>query len=256
MAEDDKLLDFSKYRSREIVQHLSEILSLPGRFFSIIKTTTIVVVVAVAAAGIGAHLTESPSWVLWGGMGYGLVIGVLLGLVAAILWLIHRELGHAEGILRVLLDTSRTVVKDIHELKSDPSKRPSGGQIVRGVYDKVILPGLDEAASQQGLLSVPLKWALHSTLGRGVKMLVARVDKKAEEVGETPEKPPEVDPAEAAENTGRLFTKLAKSLEVGDAFIQKTGSVLRKLMMPLWFAFFCLCGLAVLPFVLVLHWSQ
>lgn len=256
MADDDKLLDFSKYRSREIVQHLSEILSLPGRFFSIIKTSTLVVVVAVGSAGFFAHVTDSPSWVLWGGMGYGLVVGVLLGLVAAVLWLIHRELGHAEGILAVLLSTSSTVVDDIRQLKNDPSKRPTGGQIVRGVYDEVIMPGLEEAAAQQGLLGLPLKWMLHRTLGRGVKMLVARVEKKAEEVGEVQEPTPEVVPSEAPENASQLLEKLGRSLQVGDVFIRKTGSVLRKMMVPLWCAFFGLCLLAVLPFALVLHGAQ
>lgn len=175
-------LDLKKYRTGELTEQLTELISIPGAVFKVIVTALQVVS---AAAGLIIILTffTDLSGLLWLGLSlYLLLIALVIGLALGLLRVAYRSLGNIEAILCLIFDIAENVAVDSEQLQSGQVRPPTGSELIAQVFDDVVAPTLQKVLRAAfGLFGWPMYLIYHGTINKGVRMVLKRVEPELSE---------------------------------------------------------------------------
>lgn len=245
--------DFSKYRSRDIVDKLSEILNIRGSFSNVVRTAAylefalFVVFIAICILISDLAILEAVFLSV-----LILLVGIVLGVPLGLLRVVHKSLANIEGVLTILLDSSNHAALDFAAMRSGDVEIPSGKEIVTGMYEQVIMPSIEEVVAEAfGFLGKPILWMYRKTIGAAVNRLL--IAAHVEEHGVTDERisAEELNTAEVDQAVQALSDEAKPALR----FIDSAKSVVKSIagglrsyaIRPLYFVFWCLLILALSP---------
>ena len=248
-----KKFDFSKYRSREIVDKLSEVLNIRGSFVNVIRTAScleftllvVFVVVCVLIADL-AFLEMALLSVLI------LLVGIVLGVTLGLLRVVHQSLANIEGVMAILLDSSKLAALDFAAMRSGDVEIPSGKEIVTGMYEQVIMPSIEEVVSEGfGFLGTPILWMYRKTIGGAVNRLLIASHVKEHGITDERTSAAELNTEEVDQAVQALSDESKPALRYIDSAKQVVASIAGGLrsyaIRPLYFVFWCLLILALSP---------
>ena len=245
--------DFSKYRSRDIVNKLAEILNIRGSLANVISTAAYLVLVLFAVF--------IAFWILVSDLAllevaflsiFILLVGIVLGVPLGLLRVVHKSLANIEGVLTILLDSSNHAALDFAAMRSGDVEIPSGKEIVTGMYEQVIMPSVEEVVSEAfGFLGKPILWMYRKTIGGAVSRLLiaARVKEDGvidQRVSFEELNTPEVDQAVQA-LSDRAKPALRFIASANSIVTSIAGGLRSYAIRPLYFVFWCLLLLALSP---------
>jgi hypothetical protein len=247
-------LDLSKYRTGALVEHLIELISIPGSLILIILTTfllMIAVVITVMIMFYNARLSGM-MWIVT--CGYSLLCAAVLGPLLGILRLTYRGLGNTEEILKIILGIAQQAAIDNENLQSGTARMPSGPELVGQVYDGVVLPALGQAVGGAfSIFGTPILWMYRRTIGSAVRYLLRKVEPPqltAEQETQI-QNGLEQGIATAANYSGRIQKYTSRATAV----VSSIGGGLRiYIMRPLFLLFGGLLLVAALPIILYRIW--
>jgi hypothetical protein len=175
-------IDFSKYRTDELFEQVSEILNPGAIAWKIFCWVAFWLLVTCAAAVALFAWQVHWSWLLVSiplSMLFGLLGGLLFGVARAIRSAIDRF----SQLLSLIMQIVQHVVVDCRDLKTGKQQLPSRSELVYAVYAQVMLPTIEKVVCNRfGFLAKPFFWAYRLTLGRLVRVFIKQdVEQKTEE---------------------------------------------------------------------------
>ena len=168
-------LDLKKYRTGELTQELTELISIPGAILKVFVTTIQVTLVVVVVVLLMLFFVEASGLEWFFTSIYSLVMAVIAGFVLGLIRVVYRSLGNIEQILRLILGIAQNVAEDAGQLQSGEVRAPSGSELVAQVYDDVVAPTLQKVvAGVFGWFGGPLYWVYNRTINASIKMVLKR----------------------------------------------------------------------------------
>ena len=166
------VIDFKKYRSPELAESVTEIVSVGAKFVGGLKTMFFAFVAFLLLVGIlfwikGGFATFTLAF------GYSIFAGAAFSLVMAIASVVKRSLSEMEQLVGLLFSTTNQIAQDVSSLGQGDVALPSARELVEGVYGDVLLPAVEQVvASSLGFVGSPLLFAYRMTLGRIVRKTI------------------------------------------------------------------------------------
>lgn len=251
VADEPVVLDLSKYKSRELVQKVMDLISIQdafGRLSIAIALAELATFIAMIALFYGSTFGYV-GWFLT--CAYALVAGFVYGVVIGLLRIASAALGHLEEILRLNLEIGRTAIADAANLKSGKARPPSGAELIEMVHDQVMWPIVEEVISEMlGFVGKPLLWIYRRTIASAVRYVIKLVDRLSltnERESQVQQKAKEAlfDYAKYAESTDAY-------LVAGLGVVEKAGKTIRSYVMrPFYIIFFICLSISVIPLLVV-----
>ena len=244
-------IDLAKYRSGDLADRVVDLVGVPKAFRRIAKTAALGALLSVVACCLIFHYSQMTAIPLLVVCAYALVMGVVFGVVLAVLGVLATAAKSVDSILRIVFEITGDVAKDYERIQSGSAQLPSGGELVEQVYEGVVLPVMDKAvAGAFGFLSAPLLWIYHRTVGLGIRYVIKRMARS---------RPSSEEEQKIAVATTGGMAAVAKDSETIRTYTSSAaelvGSVGGKIrffaMLPLYVAFAVSLTVAVVPIVLV-----
>ncbi|MFC1597580.1 hypothetical protein ACFL5Q_06555 [Planctomycetota bacterium] len=244
-------IDLAKYRTGDLAEQLIDLISVPKAFRRIAKATSFgafLSVVACCLILVYSEMTGVTSLII---CAYALAIGLIFGLILAVLRVLAAAAKNIESILQIVFEITGKVATDYEQVQIGKAQLPSGGELVEQVYDGVVLPVMEKAvASAFGVLQAPLLWTYHRTIGWAVRYVVRHV-KRREVTAE--------DEQQLAEEASGGMAVVARYSETIQAYTSSAaelvGNVGNKIrffaMLPLYIVFFVSLTVAIVPIIVV-----
>lgn len=246
-------LDFARYRSHELVEELSELISVPGRIVRVVRTAALVIAFTALACYLiheFAELSLIPSLII---CAYSLFASVYFGVSLGVLRVISNALRNLEAILQIVLHTTVEVAQDYDRARTGQLQLPASDEFVELVYGKVVLPALEQAVGESfRFLSRPILWCYRRTIGSSVHKLVARVNRSLAASQEEPATVPET--AEDSETVKSWFERVVTFTSTASRIAANLGRRLRTYaMLPLYFMYGVTVAIALIPVAAVIY---
>ena len=177
-------IDFSKYRTPELIETISNIISLPGALKSIFMWAfygllglVFVVSALLYFSGNMTFLTTAITEL------YAIPAGAVGGFAVGCAEFVRRSIGNMQKLVNLMLEITAQVTSDVVALSTGDKELPPPRDLANDVYEQVILKTLKEACGAVfGLLGTPVYWFYHLTLNQLVRVAINRVvsNKKVE----------------------------------------------------------------------------
>ncbi len=240
-------LDLSKYRSPELVDRIVELISIPKAIF---KIFCFAILGAVAFLVVGCLVfwgTDVSIWVRVLLVAGFTLIGFLCGGLFAIVWLIQNALTNIEGVLTIMLDTTRLAAGDYSNVRSGETELPSSGELFQQSYEQILAPSLETATKKAfGFLSRPMLWIYRRSIGSIVKNVIRRVS--SEKIDDTIQS---TATTSKLAGTEQYSTQVESFAERAKRVVESVGGKLKFIaLFPLYGLLFMIVGLAILGLVL------
>lgn len=246
--------DFAKYRSDELAESLAELISVPGRFLKVIRTTAVAIVLAVIACYLirtWSELSLIPFLLV---CAYSLVISVWLGVNLGVLRVISTALQNIESILKIVLEKTVEVAQDYDRTRSGELELPTCGELVELVYREVLVPVLERVVSRSFyFLAKPIRWCYRRTIGAALHKLVSRANRSSTSRAQEQESAAAVavEPESSESYVERVVRFTSRALDIAT----NLGRRLRTLaMLPLYIALGVSLTIAAIPVVVTVYY--
>jgi len=172
-------LDLAQYRTGDLVERLTELISVPKALRKVIATTLLFSSLCVFACFLISYFSELTRLPWLAICAYSLVAGFILGAILGILRIASTALLNVESILGIVLEITRAAATDYEKIQAGEVRMPSGGELVEQVYRDVVSPAIEQAiAGAFGFLGKPLLWTYHRTIGSAVRFMIGRVKRR------------------------------------------------------------------------------
>ncbi|MEM8670589.1 MAG: hypothetical protein AAGG48_23895 [Planctomycetota bacterium] len=214
-------IDFSKYRSEELITTIAATISLPGAIRSIIRWSIAGVALLVLLVGVVLKLIGGLSLLWWFVLeSYAAPAGSLVGLLLGLAEFVRRSLSNMTTLVDLLLETTMQVAIDARELSSGDTEMPPTRDLVEDVYEQVFLVIIREVLGTMfGFFAKPVYWLYHVTLNQMVRLAIRFIPRSEEESTElSPEflaKASEI--GETLDEQGRVVASLKWAKEKFDS---------------------------------------
>lgn len=251
-----KQLDLAKYRTDALVDHLVDLISVPGAIRKVLSTAVVTGLLALVACGLLREYAEL-SLLPWLAVSiYSLVASVALGTLLGLLRVVRAALGNIQSLLEQALEITGRAANDYQQLGSGALTLPTGEELFDQVHSRVLMPAVERAVSKTfGLLARPLLWAYRRTIGSAVSLVIKRASRNPQ-VAEQHKRIEQLTSSTVGEVAGyadavETFTMAATKV------VQRVGTRLRTLaMLPLWILFAVAALLACGPALLAWWLAQ
>lgn len=198
-------IDFSKYRTPDLIETIAEIIGLPGAIASIVKCALIGVAALVLVVWLLLYLTGSMT-LMWATIFevYSAPAGAIVGTAIGVAEFIRRSLSNMTKLVDLMLETTIQVAKDAQGLSKGDTEMPPTRDLVEDVYEQVILVITKQVLSKMfGFLAMPIYWVYHMTLNRLVRITIRLIPGDSEISAELSEKV-----SQSANESGRVIASL------------------------------------------------
>lgn len=238
-------MDLAAYDTAELRADIGEMLSVPGRVASGIRW---LVTIELASIALAVALTWGGGLPWWGVLGfalYGGVVGVLLGVVGAVLFLAREELQRAEDVLRAMLELCIRAVHDMDGVVRGEQAAPEPHEVLDAVWEQVFSPIITTVLTAQfRFVGAPVAWVMRRALGAVVAQASAALD------AWTPDQEEEV--VRVAAETSAGASRIVGAFTWGAKSVRTLAGALKGVLLPLWLLFGVLITLAAGPIGVVL----
>lgn len=177
-------IDFSKYRTPELIGTISSIISLPGAIKSIFTWALYGLLGLVFLVAAILYFTGNLTFIMTALIElYAIPAGTVGGIAIGCAEFVRRSLGNMQKLVNLVLETIARVTADVSSLATGDKELPPPRDLAHDVYGQVILPTLKEACGAVfGLLGIPIYWFYHLTLNQLVRVAINGVisNKKVE----------------------------------------------------------------------------
>lgn len=250
----DAGIDLARYRTGDLAERLTELLSVPEAFRKVAMTMLLLLLLSLGVCYLIHRYADVALLPMLLVSAYSLAMGVVFGFVLGILRVISTALQNVESILRIVLETTGSVSGDYERLQSGAMRLPSGGELVEQVYGDVVMPVIERVVSETfGFLASPLLWTYRRTIGSAVRYLVKRVDRTQELAHEQHLDPDaEIGSAPVAKYTDSIksYTSSASDL------VGTIGTAIHfYALLPVYAMFLLALAVAVIPIVLGVYFG-
>jgi hypothetical protein len=251
-------IDLEPYKTEELARVLAELLSIPAAFRLLLFTFTGVLVVALICNGVIVTWVQGSTLWLFLSSLYVLVVAAVLGFMAGMLRVASLILSRSEGLLKLILETSRRIALDYEKVKEGEKQIPSARELTHHVYQQIVVPAIGTAVTKSlGIFGLPLAWVYRKTIGRIVGRF-SEVAFASRESASTNE------PNAMETKAKRAMEIVANHAETTEARLTKvislTGTTTRVLqrflLRPLQFVFAMIALLALVPLGLVWYFAM
>lgn len=167
-------IDFSKYRTPELIETVVEIVSLPGAFREIINWVFYGLIGLAMAVVAALWLTDNLT-LFWTALfqSYSVPAGMVGGLAVGIAEFVRRSFNNMSKLVDLLLTTTAVVSRDLRDVSSGQKTMPPTRDLIHDVYEQVILIVLREVLGTLfGIIGRPVYWLYRLTLCRFVKQVI------------------------------------------------------------------------------------
>ncbi len=248
-------IDLAKYRTADLAERLTELISVPQAFRKILTTTCILAVLSTVAcylAHVHSEITLTPLLCI---SAYSLATGVIFGLVLGVLRILATALQNIESILKIVLEITGMAAMEYEQIQEGTIRLPSGGELAEEVYEGVVLPVMERAvASAFGVLGAPLLWTYRRTAGSAVRYLIKRVSRTKITAN---------DGQAFAQNANSGLAAVAKYSETAKAFTSRAsefvGNIGRKIrlytILPIYILFLASLAIAAVPILVTRYFT-
>jgi len=242
-------IDLAKYRTDDLAERLVDLISVPKTFRRIAKATSFGALLAVVACYLIVVYSEMSGITSLLICAYALAIGLVFGLILAVLRVLAAAAKNVESVLLIVFEITGKVATDYEQIQTGNAQLPSGGELVEQVYDGVVMPVLEKVvASVFGFLSAPLLWTYRRTIGIGVRYVVKRFPRSQAAKEDEQQLADETKGGMAAmakySDTIRTYTSTAANL------VGNIGDKIRfYAMLPLYVLFFVSLSVAITPII-------
>lgn len=169
-------LDLKKYRTGELTEQLTELISIPGALYKIVVTTFVMFLVVSAVIALMIYFIEASGFVWFFVCVYSLLFALVAGFALGLLRVVYRSLGNIESILKLTLGIAQNAAADSEQLQSGKVRPPTGSELISQVYEDVVAPTLEKAVvSVFGWFGGPVYWIYNRTISSGIRLVLRRV---------------------------------------------------------------------------------
>ena len=172
-------IDFSQYRSAELVDTIAEIISLPNALFGVIKWAFIglcclaIAVYSILAFNGNLNLLNAALF-----EAYAIPAGLIGGVAFGISNFVRRSLDNMSKLVDLLFNVTKQIAGDVTGLSTGDKEMPATRDLVDDVYHHVILHCLKSSTTKIfGIFGMPVYWLYYLTLNRMVRYAIAFIPK-------------------------------------------------------------------------------
>ena len=180
-------LDFSKYRTPDLIETITEIVGIPGAIRSIVKWTMYGVATLIVMTLLVLYLSGNLTF-LWATFFevYGAPTGAVAGFALGVAEFMRRSLSNMRKLVDLLLSTSIQVAQDVKGLSAGETELPPVRDLVEDVYEQVILVILRQVLGAMfGIIGTPIYWAYHLTMNQLVRITIRFLPSQTKKVDES-----------------------------------------------------------------------
>jgi len=177
-------IDFSKYRTTELVDTIVELVSLPNAVRGILKSGLFGVVIAVICVVVLLILTGDFN-IVWSTLlgAYAVPAGVAGGLAFGIAGFIRKSFDNMSLLVDLLFNLTRQIVNDAGDVFGGKTQLPNARDLVSEVYNQILLQSLKQAINSNfGWFGPPIFAAYRLTLNRLVRQAIRLIPKKHQDL--------------------------------------------------------------------------
>ncbi len=245
-------IDLAKYRTADLVDRLTDLISVPEALNKIAKTAPVAAVFVVVAYVFVLWYAELTfiSWIFV--CIYSVMVGVVLGIVLGFFRVIATAMHSVESILRIVLEISGKAAVDYEQIQAGGVRMPTGYELIEQIYDDVVLPSIEQAvANGFGFLSWPILKAYRMTIGWAVRYFVKRLVRA--QMDKEDDQQIEKMSGDALATIAHYSERIQKFASSASDFVGKIGRAIRfYAMLPLYIVFGVALALATVPILVVL----
>ncbi len=167
-------IDFSKYRTPELVKTISELLSVRDKAGQIALWSAVLCLVVVAGLFV-LVMGNVPLLIFVIFVAYSVPMGLFSGIFLGGAEMVRRSVDGLLSIVDLLLEETGIIARDVRDLRTGDQELPPPGVLVDAVYRHLIYPIIEDVVRGSfGFLGRPILWFYRSTLDRLVKMVIRR----------------------------------------------------------------------------------
>ncbi|WP_425397635.1 hypothetical protein [Aeoliella sp.] len=249
-------LDLSKYRTDALVDHLVELISVPGAIRKVVATAAVAGLLTAVACGLIRSYSELSTlpWLVVSA--YSLAASVALGVLLGVLRVVRTALGNIQSLLGQGLEITRRAASDYQQLGAGELELPTGEELFEQVHSRVLMPAVERAVSRVfGFLASPLLWVYRRTIGSAVSLVIKRAS-RSPDVAAQHERIEQMTHSTLGQLSGysdavETFTTSASQV------VERVGTRLRLFaMLPLWALFAVAAVLACAPAIVAVWLAQ
>lgn len=246
-------LDLAKYRTGDLSEQITELISVPTAFRKVATSTLLVVVLSSVTCYL-IHLYSDMSLLpLLAVCAYALPLGVVFGLLLSLMRIVSTALQNVESILSIVLEITDHVAGDYCRLHAGEVRLPPGGELINRVYDSIVLPVLERSVAKAfGVLSSPLLWCYHCTIGSAIRVVVRRVNRATMTADDL--KQVVTDASSSMSAIANYSAAIQSYLSTAAEVVASIGRKIRfYAMLPLYIFFFVSLVVATTPILVTLY---
>lgn len=168
MTKQETELDFSKYRTPDLIPTISNIVGIPDAVAGIMKWALLCVAALVVIVGVALKFSGHTT-LMWTAIPelYSAATGTLIELTTGIAEFVRRSLTSMTKLVGLLLERSAQVAIDAQGLAAGETEMPPTRDFVEDVYEQVNLIILRKVlGSMFGFFGKPIYWLYHATLNQ------------------------------------------------------------------------------------------
>ncbi|PHS03207.1 MAG: hypothetical protein COA78_18515 [Blastopirellula sp.] len=249
-------INLADYRSKEMVDQLVELISVPSAIGKVFFNTLLLIVgIPVACYSLFSSSTLSLlGWVFLGP--YSLVLGLIFGIILGLLRVISTAMKNVESILSMILDITDRAALDYDQLRTGNAKLPTGPELVEQVYEQVMLPMLEQAVKQAfSIFSYPILFIYRRSIHSAVRFMIKRVQRFSK--SKPADKEIEVEVISTRGKIAKYSDTIKKYTSSAKQWIAHVGGKLRfYAMRPMYVVYIIAMLVALLPVGLLRYWAS
>lgn len=167
-------IDFSKYKTPELVKSISELVSISGKIQQVFFTAVLgALVFFVGTALLGYYQLRWETAVVL--CIYATMAGFSAGTAFGIARTIRKSAKDALKVIDLLLEETCIIAADVQALSGGEQKMPPPAVLIDAVYHRLVFPiasGVLKASL--GMMATPVIWLYRKSMDRAVKLVIKR----------------------------------------------------------------------------------
>lgn len=169
-------VDFSQYKTRELLGEVTDLVDLPNTLIGIGKMVVLCLFVFGSVLWAVGEIKGLQSTVLYLLAVWSIVAGLVGGLFLGFAEFVRRSLAGISKIIRLLVRLTGRVVSDQRKVFQGTKQLPPPREMMRQCYEKVVLPGVEEVVKRRlSILGGIGFWVYRMSLGQAVRVAIRYV---------------------------------------------------------------------------------
>ena len=169
-------IDFSKYRTDELLSEIGDLIYLPNVFLGFCKMVLLGIFVFLSVLWAVAELKGLETIALYTLAAWSIAAGLVGGFFLGLAELVRKSLEGVTKIVGLLVRLTGQVVADQRLVSTGSKKLPPPREMMRQCYEKAVLPSVEAVVKRRfSVLGRMGFWVYRMTLGQAVRTAIRYV---------------------------------------------------------------------------------